>query len=127
MNKVILVGRLTDNPDVRVTNDGLKIARFRLAVDRRFKRGESDFINCVSFGKQADFSENYMSKGKKFGVIGRIQTGSYEKDGRKIYTTDVVVEENYFVEKAENVEKPNPSPEGFLELPDEELADLPFA
>lgn len=103
MNKVILMGRLTRDPDVRYSqNDSqLAIARFTIAVDRRFKRDNdqnADFISCVAFGKTAEFFQNYMKQGTKVCVEGRIQTGSYEKDGRKVYTTDVVVENAEFAE-----------------------------
>lgn len=103
MNKVILMGRLTRDPDIRYSQ-GEKatcIARYTLAVDRRFKReGEqsADFISCVAFGKSGEFVEKYLHKGTKIAITGRIQTGSYEKDGQKVYTTDVVVEEHEFAE-----------------------------
>lgn len=103
MNKVILMGRLTKDPDVRYTQSDqpLCIARYTLAVDRPFKKeGEptADFINCVVFGKSAEFSEKYFVKGMRVTVSGRIQTGSYERDGQKVYTTEVVVEEQEFAE-----------------------------
>ncbi len=99
MNKVILMGRLTKDPEVRTGNT--TVARFTLAVDRRFKNDgdqTADFINCVAFGKTAEFLEKYGRKGTKFVVEGHIQTGSYDKDGKKIYTTDVVVESVEFAE-----------------------------
>lgn len=99
MNKVILVGRLTRDPDVRYSQgeQSMAIARFSLAVDRRFKRDgdnqSADFISCVAFGKTAEFIEKYVHKGTKLVLEGRIQTGSYtNKDGVKVYTTDVVAE-----------------------------------
>ena len=104
MNKVILMGRLTRDPEVRYSagENALAIARYTLAVDRRFRRdGEAnaDFINCVSFGRTAEFAEKYFRQGLKIAVTGRIQTGSYtNKDGQKVYTTDVVVEEQDFAE-----------------------------
>ncbi len=106
MNKVILMGRLTREPEVRYSQgeNALAIARFSLAVDRRFARNSSDgqtadFINCVAFGKTAEFMEKYTHKGTKLVVEGRIQTGSYtNKDGNKVYTTDVVVENTEFAE-----------------------------
>lgn len=101
MNKCMLMGRLTRDPEVRMSGD-TAVARFSLAVDRRFKKdGEqtADFINCVAFGKTAEFIEKYGRKGTKFVVEGRIQTGSYtNKDGQKVYTTDVVVEQVEFAE-----------------------------
>ena len=107
MNKVILMGRLTRDPDVRYTQgaDGsMAIARYTLAVDRRQSRNNADgqtadFINCVAFGRSGEFAERYLHKGTKIAVTGRIQTGSYtNKDGVKVYTTDVVVEEQEFAE-----------------------------
>lgn len=102
MNKVILVGRFTRDPEIRYTDGGTSIARFNLAVDRRFKQEggqEADFPSCIAFGKTAEFIEKYFHKGMKIGIVGRIQTGSYTNNGgQKIYTTDVVVEECYFVE-----------------------------
>lgn len=105
MNKVILMGRLTRDPDVRYTDghDPMAISRFSLAVDRRFKKeGDSqtaDFISCIAFGRTGEFVERYCKKGTKLVVEGRIQTGSYtNKDGNKVYTTDVVVESCEFAE-----------------------------
>ena len=99
MNKVILMGRLTRDPEMRNSNgeSNTAIARYTLAVDRRYKReGEAgaDFISCVAFGRSAEFAEKYFHQGLKVVVIGRIQTGSYtNRDGNKVYTTDVVVED----------------------------------
>ena len=105
MNKVILMGRLTRDPEVRYSagENALAIARYTLAVDRRFRRdGEAtaDFISCVSFGRTAEFAEKYFRQGLKIIVSGRIQTGSYtNRDGQKVYTTEVVVEEQEFAER----------------------------
>ena len=105
MNKVILMGRLTRDPEVRYTqgDNQMAIARYTLAVDRRFNRNgdenTADFISCVAFGKSGEFAERYLRKGTKIAVTGRIQTGSYtNKDGVKVYTTDVVVEDQEFAE-----------------------------
>lgn len=105
MNKVILMGRLTRDPDIRYSQgaNSMAVARYTLAVDRRFKRDSSeqsaDFISCVSFGKLAEFFEKYVKQGTKMLVEGRIQTGSYtNRDGQKVYTTDVVVENAEFAE-----------------------------
>ena len=105
MNKVILMGRLTRDPEVRYSQgeQPLAIARYSIAVDRRGRNSAdgatADFINCVAFGKQGEFAEKYLHKGTKIAIIGRIQTGSYtNKDGVKVYTTDVVVEEHEFAE-----------------------------
>lgn len=146
MNKVILMGRLTRDPEVRDTqgDNASAVARFSLAVDRRFKKdGEqtADFINCVAFGKTGEFIEKYGRKGTKFVVEGRIQTGSYtNKDGQKVYTTDVVVEQVEFAEsKAASGQNGNQSssaptrPEpasadsnGFMNIPDSIDEELPF-
>ena len=106
MNKVILMGRLTRDPEVRYSQSdpSTAVARYTLAVDRRFKRQEgegqtADFIGCVAFGKAAEFAEKYLHQGTKILVTGRIQTGSYtNRDGQKVYTTDVVVEDQEFAE-----------------------------
>lgn len=104
MNKVILMGRLTRNPDIRYSQGERStcVARYTLAVNRRFKREgdqDADFISCVAFGRQGEFAERYLKQGTKIVISGRIQTGSYtNRDGVKVYTTDVVVEEQDFAE-----------------------------
>ena len=133
MNRVVLAGRLTADPEVRYTEseERMCIARYRLAVDRRVARnnGEqtADFINCVAFGKRAEFAEKYLRKGIKIMVSGRIQTGSYkDKEGRTVYTTDVVVEEHEFCEsKGSSNSEPGG---GFVPAPDDaDFEGLPFA
>ena len=102
MNTVILIGRLTKDPQV-ATRGETKVARYTLAVDRRTKEKEADFISCVCFGRSADFAEMYLHQGTKVVVEGRIQTGSYtNKDGQKIYTTDVVVNSHEFAESKQS-------------------------
>lgn len=104
MNTVALIGRLTREPDIKRTDD-TTIARYTLAVDRRGKNKETDFIGCVAFGKNAEFVEKYLTKGQKIGVTGRIQTGSYtNKEGAKVYTTDVVVAAHDFAESKKESE-----------------------
>lgn len=138
MNKVILIGRLTRDVETRYSGE-TAISRYSLAVDRRFKReGEpdADFINCVAFGKQGEFAEKYLRKGMKNAVTGRIQTGSYtNKEGQKVYTTDIVVEEHEFCESkqggvADGFSKINAPIEtddgGFMNIPDGLDAELPF-
>lgn len=102
MNCVQLVGRLTRDPEVRYSDNGTTIARFTLAVDRRFQqegKESADFISCIAFKKTAEFVEKYFGKGNRIGVCGRIQTGSYtNRENQKVYTTDVVVEGVEFVE-----------------------------
>ncbi len=105
MNKVILMGRLTRDPEIRYSQgeQSTAVARYTIAVDRRFRRDgdeqTADFINCVAFGRQGEFAEKYFRKGIKIAITGRIQSGSYtNKDGQRVYTTDVVVEEQEFAE-----------------------------
>lgn len=138
MNKAILMGRLTRDPEVRYTNGDkpMCIARYTLAVDRRFKReGQdgADFIPCVAFGKGGEFVEKYCKKGTKLAVSGRIQTGSYtNRDGQKVYTTEIVVEEQEFAESKAAQQNTQPAKEeegmdGFMNIPDGlDDAELPF-
>ena len=160
MNKVILMGRLTRDPEVRYSQGegATAIARYSLAVDRRFNRNNgdgatADFIGCVAFGKSAEFAERYLRKGTKIVATGRIQTGSYvNKDGVKVYTTDVVVEDQEFAESknaagnndggysaggfgggfgggySAPVSRPEPSApgDGFMNIPDGIDEELPF-
>lgn len=146
MNKVILMGRLTRDPEVRYSqgDNATAIARFTLAVDRRIKRDNEasvDYINCVSFGRSAEFAEKYFRKGTKIVICGRIQTGSYtNKDGQKVYTTDIVIEEQDFAESkatsqqnnsgsvqnnsnSRQSQRPQPDPNEFMNVDDD---DLPF-
>ena len=141
MNKVILCGRLTREPEVRYSqtaNGSMAVARYTLAVDRKFeKEGEqnADFINCIAFGKSGEFAEKYFFKGMKIAISGRIQTGSYtNKDGQRVYTTDVVIEEQEFCESRHNQQsggiiQPNSNvdSDGFMSIPDGvEDEGLPF-
>ena len=146
MNKVMPIGRLVRDPDVKTSQSGVAVARYTLAVDRRFKKdGEqtADFIGCIAFGKTAEFAEKYFTKGIKIAVVGRIQTGSYEnKDGQKVYTTDVVVEENEFTESKRAASESTTQyggtpavaitpanatgPDGFMNIPDDIDEELPF-
>ena len=132
MNKVVLVGNLTRDVETRYTKDkngnDLAIGRFTLAVNLPRKKDESAFISCVSFGKTAEVIEKYTRKGSKVGVTGYIQTGSFEKDGVKHYTTDVIVEEVEFLSKSEGQQKQEQKPDadGFTNIPDGLDAELPF-
>ena len=151
MNKVVLMGRLCKDPEVRYSagDNSMAIARYTLAVDRRFRRdGEqsADYIGCVAFGKSAEFAEKYLRQGTKMVIVGRIQTGSYtNKDGVKVYTTDVVVEEQEFAESkaasggntgtAPSPASAAPAPgtgssaadDGFMHIPDGIDEELPFS
>lgn len=156
MNKVILMGRLTRDPEIRYSqgDNAMAIARYTLAVDRRFNRNgdenSADFIGCVAFGKSAEFAERYLHKGTKIVATGRIQTGSYtNRDGVKVYTTDVVVEDQEFAESknsAANADggyasagfggsgysapasrpQPEAAGDGFMNIPDGIDEELPF-
>ena len=146
MNKVILMGRLTRDPEVRYSQgeQATAVARYTLAVDRRFKRDSdqqtAEFINCVAFGRSGEFAEKYFHKGTKIAITGRIQTGSYtNQDGQRVYTTDVVVEEQEFAESKaasegqaggyQPVGRPAPSAavgDGFMNIPDGIDEELPF-
>lgn len=151
MNKVILMGRLTRDPEIRYSQgeQATAIARYTIAVDRRFRRNNdgqtADFIGCVAFGRQAEFAEKYLHKGTKIALTGRIQTGSYtNRDGQKVYTTDVIVEEQEFAESKSASEQnaggfmpaePNPAQaptpvepvgDGFMNIPDGIDEELPF-
>lgn len=118
MNKWIGMGRLTKDPDVRMTQEGLAIARYTLAVDRRKKDDPADFISCVVFGKGAEFAEKYLHKGSKIAVEGHIQTGSYtNKEGQKVYTTEVVIEQQEFAESKNAAEKKEDG--GFVQADDD--------
>ncbi len=148
MNKVILMGRLTRDPEVRYSqgDNSMAIARYTLAVDRRFNRNNNDensadFIGCVAFGKSGEFAEKYFRKGTKVLVTGRIQTGSYtNRDGVKVYTTDVVVEDQEFAESknsnsgsgssfmggGSSATQPSGAGDGFMNIPDGIDEELPF-
>jgi single-strand DNA-binding protein len=135
MNQVVLVGRFVKDPDVRYANTQngqLAIASYMLAVDRPFKKdGEqtADFISCKCFGKAAEFIQKHFHKGMKIAVSGRIQTGSYEKDGVKHYTTDVITDTHEFVEKKEDNGNPansNPAPDNFMDIPIGNDESIPF-
>lgn len=147
MNKVILIGRLTRDPDVRYTTaaEPMAVVRYTLAVDRRFRReGEqtADFISCIAFGRNAEFAEKYLRKGIKIAAAGRIQTGSYtNKEGQKVYTTDVVIEEQEFAESKGSGESNREerdraamqaagygdAGDGFMSIPDGIDEQLPFS
>ena len=99
INKVILIGRLTKDPELSyAAGNGTAICRFSLAVTRPFKKDETDFINCIAFGKTGETIAQYLTKGRQLAVTGSIRTGSYDaKDGTKRYTTDVVIEGFEFI------------------------------
>lgn len=137
MNKVELSGRLTREPEGRRSPDGTAVVRYTLACERRFKKEGGqlvDFINCVAFGKTAEFAEKFFHKGTKIIVVGRIQTGSYtNQEGQKVYTTDVVIEEQEFAESKAAAEhsgtvssSPAASADGFMSIPEGMEEEMPF-
>lgn len=133
MNKWIGIGRLTRDPEVKRSEEkGTCVARYTLAIDRKIKQEgqqNADYISCVAFGKAGEFVEKYLKQGTKIAVTGRIQTGSYKnKEGKTVYTTDVIVEEHEFVEaKKENTQpEPKESPDDFVDIPAGIEEDLPF-
>lgn len=132
MNKVILMGRLTRDPEVRYSQgqngEQMAIARFSLAVDRRAKGETSaDFPSCVAFGKTAEFIEKFFRQGMKVALEGRLQTGSYtNRDGNKVYTTDVIIEAAEFAESKKVSEEAAQPSAGFMEIPTDIENDLPF-
>ena len=144
MNMLILCGRLVRDPEVRYSagQRSMAVSKYTLAVERKGKKKEgeqsADFINCIAFDKSAEFSEKYFTKGLRVLISGRIQTGSYtNKDGYKVYTTDVIVEEQEFADGKNQIEKNNNDPgvspygpmigDGFMNIPEGIEDDgLPF-
>lgn len=144
MNKVILMGRLTRDPEVRYSQgeNAMAVARYTLAVDRKYNRNNdeqsADFINCVAFGRNGEFAEKYLRKGTKIVVVGHIQTGSYtNKDGIRVYTTDVIVDEHEFAESknsssnnagssSDSTPGYDSAGDGFMNIPDGIDEELPF-
>ena len=116
MNKVILTnGRLTKDVELKDAN-GLQIARFTVAINRQFKKDEADFISCVAFGKRAETIAKFFEKGSPINIEGRLQTGSYEKDGVKHFTTDVIVDNFEFIAGSKKVENKNDNNMSFDDL-----------
>lgn len=113
INRVVLVGRLTKDPELRYTPSGAAVVRFTLAVNRTFSNAngqrEADFIQCTAWRKTAENTANFLRKGSLAGVEGRIQTGSYEgQDGKRVYTTEVNCESVQFLEpKKDNGQQSN--------------------
>lgn len=131
MNKVILHGRLARDPEVRYTQgqngEQIAIARYAIAVNRKGKDAGADFINCVAFGKNGEFAEKYLKKGQEVAIAGRIQTGSYtNKDGQKVYTTDLVVEEHDFCGTKQEAQEGTPQPSNITVTPEMVEGDLPW-
>lgn len=132
MNKVILLGRLTSEPEIRYSQEGMCIASFTLAVDRRIKKeGQptADFIRCTAFNKGGEFAEKYLTKGTKIALEGHWQTGSYKnKEGVMVYTNDCIVDSMEFAESKRQTENtPQTDDQGFMDVSDAELSELPFS
>ena len=126
MNTVQLIGRLTKDIELRYAKENMAVARFTLAVNRFKRDAGADFISCIAFGKTAELMDKYVGKGSQIGIVGRIQTGSFEKDGKKVYTTDVIADQVEFLGKKESNEESqvvSQIPEGFAQLTDD---DIPF-
>lgn len=132
MNKVMIKGRLCADPEIRYAQasngDNVCIARYRVAVNRKTKRDEADFISCVAFGKNGEFAEKYLKKGQEILIVGHIQTGDYtNKDGQKVYTWDIVVDEHEFCgTKADAPQAQPQSATQYAAIPDGIENDLPF-
>ncbi len=138
MNKVILLGRLTRDPELRTTPSGVSVTSFSIAVNRRFSKDQTDFVNCVAWRQTAEFVTKYFAKGNMIAVVGSLQTGRFEKDGQTHYTTDVVVDEVYFTGSKAEMSGSAPSnsapstnndaefniDDGFMPMPADD--DLPF-
>lgn len=126
MNIVMLLGRLTADPDVWISQSGTSIATYTLAVDRRGKEKEADFIRCKAFNRGAEFADKYFRKGMRVAVSGSINTGSYkDKEGRTVYTTDVLVNSQEFADGKAQKEAPKDT-QGFMDVPDDIDEELPF-
>lgn len=134
MNKVMLIGRLTRDVEMNYSANSTAVARYTLAINRPYKREgeqEADFLRCVAFGKTAELAERYLAKGMRVAIDGRIQTGSYtNRDGQKVYTTDIIVERQEFLEKrADNSPSAPNTPydsDSFMDIPDGIDEELPF-
>ena len=129
MNKIMLIGRLTKDIDLKKSQSGMSVARFTLAVNR-MKKDEADFISCVVFDKRADTMYQYLGKGSLVGIEGHLQTGSYDKNGVRVYTTDVIIDGFDFLEsRSDRQTKVNdyePSYESSESIVDISNEDLPF-
>lgn len=136
MNNVVLMGRLTKDPEVRYTQDNLAVARYTLAVDRAGKKGEADFVPVVAFGKSGEFAEKYLNKGVRICIQGRIQTSSYEGKNGMVYRTDVVAAVQEFADSKQGNTQPHAETaengrnggnlDGFMAIPDDINEELPF-
>ena len=131
MNKVILMGRLTKDPEISSSASGTTFARYSIAVDRKFKQEggpDADFFNCTSIGKQAEFVEKYLKKGTKIVTSGRLETNNYtNKEGHKVYDVRVITEEVEFAESKGSQQQTQNDVTNFLNVPDGLVEELPFS
>lgn len=126
MNMFLAIGNLTRDPEIRYTDNGKPVARFTLAVARRYNRNDADFLPCVAFNKTAEFIEKYMQKGSKVAVEAHVQTGSYEKDGRTVYTTEFIIDHLEFAGSANKAQEADNSYGDFVNVADVTEEELPF-
>ena len=127
MNKVILKGRLTSTPELKQTPNGVAVAKFTVAVNRRFDREKTDFINCEAWRNTAEFISKFFCKGKEIAVVGELHIDKSEKDGKTNYFTNVVVDEAEFCgNKADGTETKGEMTEGAPNMVEIEDDDLPF-
>ena len=136
MNSINLIGRLTKDVELRYTSSGKAVANATLAVDRRFQKDKTDFLNLVIWDKKAETLSNYTGKGSKIGVTGRVETDSYEKDGRRVYKTEIIVEDFTFLDskndrqgggqQTANNSPYQPADEGYSQIDVDDSQDLPF-
>ena len=129
MNQVIISGRITKDIELKYTTSQMAVARFSLALDRgKDKDGNdkgADFPNCVAFGRTAENLEKFSGKGLRVSIIGHLQTGSYDKDGKKVYTTDVIADRVEIIDwkgRTESASQQNDIPQGFAAIEEE----IPF-
>ena len=109
MNHITLIGRLAKNPELKYSQSGKAYCRFTLAVAREFNRDETDFLDCVAWNKAAEIIAEYLRKGKRAAIQGRLETGTYEKDGKNIKTHNIVVDRFEFVDSARSETNKNQS------------------
>lgn len=131
MNHIVIMGRLTADPEITSSTSGTTIARYTVAVDRRFaKEGQqkTDFFNCNSFGKQAEFAEKYLKKGTKVVLSGEMRLDLVQKDGKNVTYPKIAVSEVEFAEsKRDQNQETTESKNDFLSIPDGVIEELPFS
>lgn len=128
MNKVILIGRLCADPEIRYTQNQTPVATYRIAVNRQVKKEglpEADFLTCVAWNKGAEFASKYLHKGTKIAIEGQIRTRSYEdKEGKRVFVTEIIVDRHEFCESRSSA--PGNSEPDYSDMTDAEPEGLPF-